>query len=84
MRVAEYNENPIGLRIAHLDIYMTQEGYIVTPFTKGEVHIAQQIVDAVNDVDRLSAELAAIKAENERLAYEVLGLLGECDSSDEG
>lgn len=57
IRVCEYNENIVALRIAHLDFYLSQDGYVIAPFTKGEVGFAKMIADELGNVQNLRQTL---------------------------
>lgn len=63
MRVCEYNENVVGLRIAHIDFYMDRDGYVACPFTKGEVAFSEQIASELQKLDGLRADYAALQTE---------------------
>lgn len=81
LKVAEYNERPIGLRVAHIDFFMLPTGEIMcTPYTKEETIFADSLVFAVNRCDelqienvKLKTELAALKEAHKKSADEVRG-----------
>lgn len=68
MRVCEYNENVVGIRIAHIDFYMDAKGIVACPFTKGEVDFANSLVSD----DDLRTQLEAANQNIARLR-EALG-----------
>ena len=59
LRTCEYDENVIGIRVAHIDFYLDNGGYVACPFTKGEVEFTNILSNEINMVDALREQLAA-------------------------
>lgn len=61
LKVAEYNERPIGLRVAHIDFFMLPTGEIMcTPYTKEETVFADALEFAVSRNEELQIQVDKI------------------------
>lgn len=58
LEIAEYNERPIGLRVAHLDFFMLPTGQLMcTPYTKEETVFADGLAFAVSNNEELQIKV---------------------------
>lgn len=64
MRVCEYDEKVIGMRLANINFYLdSATGELVAcPLIKGDVGFVKDIVEKINKVDDLEKELASSNA----------------------
>jgi hypothetical protein len=75
IRVCEYNENVVGLRVAHIDFYMDRTGYVACPFTKGEVAFANLIASDCEKANRADMTRDALESYAQFYA-KLLGVMG--------
>ncbi len=63
IRVCEYDENVIGIRIAHVDFYQDTNGYVACPFTKGEVEFSNILVGEIINAETMRTRIEELEAD---------------------